>query len=1236
MKTTRGRRRLALVLALTLALSLTLAPAAFADDTPALTEISVALDQTSLSLVEGGDDVTLTATATPTPEGAALTGITYKWEVTSGDAVKIDKTDNKAKVTILKAGTATVSVTAKCGDVSSEAATCAVTVEKKKDIQITPTGPITLEERERRTLTASTTPDGETVTWTSSDENVVSVTGGIITAKSPGAAKITAAIGTDKNGDVETVDVEVSGIALDKSSLALGEGERVELPVASQFGTAKGMTLNWSSDNPDVAEIADGRVIAVGPGSTSIKVTAGGFYPKSVSVEVSAGASTIDLTGRAMGVNDTLSFATLKSSFDAQADGKLSHITGLRVDTAQGTLYYKYYSEAEPGSGVAQQGSYYRDPGSGQRGLSDITFVPKPSFAGGTVTISYTAVSSTYENRQCRILLSVEGKSGGTASMSLFTPYDTPVKLSGAEFDRVCQELSGVGVSTVTFSQPSDRQGTLYTNYISPGNYGSVVSTSRSYTRQELDDIWFVPAAGFTGRAAISYTARGRGSAGSVCSGSLTIEVGERSAVKEGGPAYATASGGPVTFDDWDFENYRAKVLSGGNTLSYVRFDSLPSADQGVLYYDYRSAGSPGSQVSAGSSYYYGTRTPRLDRLTFVPSERFTGTVRIPFTGWDRDGRRFSGEVEIAVRGSSGSGDIRYTCAPGRSVGFVNSDFTSLCRELTGRTLNYIVLRELPDRYSEGSLYHNSGSRISSVGTRYYANTSSSNRISRLSFQSVSGFFGSADIPFVGYASNGDSFEGVITISSSGVNDWTIHYRIDSGAAAVFDRDDFDSLSQWNNRENVRSVRFQVPSISEGDLYRNYRSSSNKGTRISSSGTSVSRSGLDQVAFVPAGNYAGTVYINFTATSDDGSVFDGTVEITVERGTTDVPPTTPANFSDVPAGAYYASAVRWAVNNGITTGTSSTTFSPDWSCTVSEIIAFLYRANGSPRVTGSNPFSDVRTSDYYYEAALWARQKGLVSGSYFNPYSPCTRAMVVTYLWKLAGEPVPAARPLNYAPYTLSGRQSYGNFTLRFDAAITAKTRVTLHHDNDEGGRIERDYEPAETHDVTLVAVRPGSRYVIDGGFYGYTYASGDAEWFNAIPASLFFRAGDGSFRYTLTQTGHDSTEFALFGDTLSWFREYGRQESLAGNNLSEDCGALIQLNGEYYFVTYADSAIAAGLLSGSTGFFDVFADAPYAQAVAWATEQKITTGTSKTTFSPDVICSRGQIVTFLYRALAR
>ena len=110
-------------------------------------------------------------------------------------------------------------------------------------------------------------------------------------------------------------------------------------------------------------------------------------------------------------------------------------------------------------------------------------------------------------------------------------------------------------------------------------------------------------------------------------------------------------------------------------------------------------------------------------------------------------------------------------------------------------------------------------------------------------------------------------------------------------------------------------------------------------------------------------------------------------------------------FDDVAPDAYYAGPVSWAVEQGITSGTSKTTFSPNANCTAAQILTFLWRANGSPKPAGSVPFSDVKSSDYYADAAAWAYEKGIISGGTFGGNTPCTRSMAVTYMWKAAGSP---------------------------------------------------------------------------------------------------------------------------------------------------------------------------------------------------------------------------------------
>ena len=115
-------------------------------------------------------------------------------------------------------------------------------------------------------------------------------------------------------------------------------------------------------------------------------------------------------------------------------------------------------------------------------------------------------------------------------------------------------------------------------------------------------------------------------------------------------------------------------------------------------------------------------------------------------------------------------------------------------------------------------------------------------------------------------------------------------------------------------------------------------------------------------------------------------------------------PKTGSSFSDVPAGSYYAKAVAWAVEKGITTGTGNGRFSPDAVCTRAQAVTFLYRALGKP--TGSNAkFSDVPAGSYYADAVNWAVENNVTNGTgaaTFSPNMDCTRAQIVTFLYRAA------------------------------------------------------------------------------------------------------------------------------------------------------------------------------------------------------------------------------------------
>lgn len=137
-----------------------------------------------------------------------------------------------------------------------------------------------------------------------------------------------------------------------------------------------------------------------------------------------------------------------------------------------------------------------------------------------------------------------------------------------------------------------------------------------------------------------------------------------------------------------------------------------------------------------------------------------------------------------------------------------------------------------------------------------------------------------------------------------------------------------------------------------------------------------------------------------------------TITVTVdEHDGTEIPPS--HNFTDVPTDAYYADAVTWAVEEGITLGTTATTFSPDAPCTRAQALTFLWRCAGSPepRITEA-PFADVSEGAYYYDAVLWAVEEGIALGTSATTFSPdalCTRAQALTFLWRWRNAPTSEA-----------------------------------------------------------------------------------------------------------------------------------------------------------------------------------------------------------------------------------
>lgn len=207
-----------------------------------------------------------------------------------------------------------------------------------------------------------------------------------------------------------------------------------------------------------------------------------------------------------------------------------------------------------------------------------------------------------------------------------------------------------------------------------------------------------------------------------------------------------------------------------------------------------------------------------------------------------------------------------------------------------------------------------------------------------------------------------------------------------------------------------------------------------------SSGSSVTFT-VQPKAGLKAGAHNETITVK---TSDGKASASLTVSFVVEAETPAIPP---SSFTDVYSSAYYYDAVLWAVENGITSGTSETTFSPDKTCTRGQVVTFLWRAIDRPEITASaSSFTDVSPSAYCYDAVLWAVENGVTAGtssSIFSPEDTCTRGQVVTFLWRAAGQPEPTASASPFTDVQDTGAYYYKAVLWAVENGITTGTSET-------------------------------------------------------------------------------------------------------------------------------------------------------------------------------------------------
>ena len=464
-------------------------------------------------------------------------------------------------------------------------------------------------------------------------------------------------------------------------------------------------------------------------------------------------------------------------------------------------------------------------------------------------------------------------------------------------------------------------------------------------------------------------------------------------------------------------------------------------------------------QVPANSSYYYVVGTPNQ---TTIPTDfsqsgktvyyaNTTSTNLYPLTDsnfvngqctlWivtknSSDNKLYYGQLTVYQKNYN----INYNGVAGETVQFAQSDFTDFMNEVAEARGDASKTKSYPYVTFD---YVTFSLPTTSQGTLYYGGTAMSTSNSSGAFNTRTKVTNLDSVTFVPnakttaktitlnftlyatrYSSSSTSHGTTVPYSGSVVINLVredIKYTVSQGDSVRFDESDFlsylRSTKGYSSNYTIDYVTFDqsaVSAVNEGSLY-TYYNGYNYGGSVKTTdkfyyNATASQNALSDAAFL-ASRYAKTgetVYIPFTIYARYGTTGTGTRQLT---GTVAIKIGQTMNFIDVKTTDYFYNSVKWAVGKNITNGTSSTTFSPYKSCTRAEIVTFLWRAAGSPEPTTTrNPFRDVNavTHSSYYKAILWASQKGITSGTSTTAFSPdqvCTRAQIVTFLYRYAGQP---------------------------------------------------------------------------------------------------------------------------------------------------------------------------------------------------------------------------------------
>ena len=843
------------------------------------------------------------------------------------------------------------------------------------------------------------------VTLSSDHADIVSVIdSSTIKALKVGSATITATVTEDGKtqtlGSVQiTVELGVTAITADTSSVEIdADNTKTASLSVTLTGAASGDVLAVQSSDTTVVTVP--ASVDASTGSCSVTLTA-----------VKTGTAAVTLScGQATPAQVIVTVKATKDHTVTFEKQKLTVKKGeTAVNTAKATDGDKLtYASSNPAVATV-------DASTGlvtgvAAGTATITATVKAASGVQVGTASYTVeVADAYKIELSAAPSSLTAGSASTVSATVYqymtergyVPYQQSVELTWNAYKESVADLGGSDPSKVvkTTTSSGSSSVTLYT-----------YATGTSKTAVQVPVTVSVTISGTTYQAS-----------------PLSVSVSPASA-----PSFAVHE--EDYFDPDDF----SEAVDGATGRYAGKLSAIPieGSNGGSVYEN-------GSRVSSSMKYYVsGTRNKLISSLYFRTSSTSTTNAYFTYIGYDADG-------DVIAAGKVTLGDERvdmeYSASFGGSVTFLESDFSKAFSGKAGEKLDYVTfaMNRATVVMNNKTYSLNDGSNAAIFGWAYTTSKATTKLSStdkcyyqasytQLDLDEVTYVTGSyrtkytVYLPYTAVGTSGSRYEGYTAITVSGDD------SITASGASMKTLGAADAVLRAY--PNAAYVMFKQPAVSEGRLLYNFRSVAAQNytavdyskDQFYLSGTSAKNLYLDSVFFLPAADCSTQIRLAFTVYGTSGTQL-GSGELTVRVASK----TASSVFSDVNAQtcSWAANAVDFMNEYGLVKGTGTSTFGWKGSMTRGDFVLILYRNAGSPSVYGvSNPFTDVKSTDYYYEAVLWAYRNNVVNGTStttFGPKGKITREQIASILWRLAGKPVYSASLRSYTDYASVSDYAY-------------------------------------------------------------------------------------------------------------------------------------------------------------------------------------------------------------------